>query len=153
MDGYMRNYYLQILLQTTKIIKAVILILIGVFLVLFTTACKNDRNREELTLPRLEDVSEVRIKREDKTTITNDEVDIKAIYSMLSNINNKIGENYNDTPMCDDYIIIEFADSSGTIITRIFANRYEDTFCIEQSYNGIFSIDDEDYYYIIDLGH
>ena len=119
-----------------------VLIFIYIVLIICTYFLKNLKTYE-LNLPRQEMVES----NEKKEIITNNEEIQNIIYTLngKSNIRTTQKPSINDSPVNADNIIkVEFEFNESTTYT-IFVYMKDSGYYIEQSYNGIYKIDKEEY--------
>lgn len=104
-----------------------------------------------LKLPDKSNITEVvLILGEEKKSIK-DKEDIDFLMSQLSSINKKSGESVNDTPQEEKYYTIEFETTDGTSGDTLYIYETANGCFAEQPYNGISSIDKEQYQAIINI--
>ena len=91
-----------------------------------------------------------RVWETERETIT-DKREIDNLFANLSTVHIKSGESYNDSPMTDKFIKIFFEVSDGLSGCAVYIFEDENGFFVEQPYNGIFSIEGNQYTEILGL--
>lgn len=143
------EYYL--ILLEVKTMKKYIFVTLLLMQVSMLSACGNRKELKNLTLPDRADVISVMIScDEEKETITDSE-EIDNIFNVLSSVNRKSKESYNDAPQTEKYLRIDFEIPDGMSSNIVYVFKEEGSFFTEQPYNGIFSIDENQYGTIYDL--
>ena len=119
-------------------------VLIAIMAMLSFTACEEGESGE-LTLPDRAAIGSVKFIYSEEIRETTNEEDIDEIFDILDALAFKARESYNDTPMVQGYIDIEFGLSDGGQTPSLYVFKDEDGFFVEEPYNGVFPLTEMQY--------
>ena len=126
--------------------KIILYVLLFGFIIFGTTACGKEKEYI-LTIGKLEEVSSITIDtlaQKDNIKEFDDKTSINAIYNIFSDKTTNV-ESINDNPSNPDVLyLVKFNHSDGDSKTA-YAYKKGNKYYIEQPYNGIYQISEEEY--------
>ena len=126
--------------------KFILYVLICTFIVIGTTACSKDKEYT-LNIGKLDEISSITIDtlaQEDNIKEFSDKNSINEIYNIFSEKTTNV-ESVNDNPSNPDILyLIKFNNSNGESKSA-YVYKKGNKYYIEQPYNGIYKITEEEY--------
>ena len=126
--------------------KLVLYVLICGFIVIGTTACGKDKEYT-LNIGKLEEISSITIDtlaQEDNIKEFNDKTSINKIYNIFSEKTTNV-ESINDNPSNPDVLYLIRFNNSNDESKSAYVYKKGNKYYIEQPYNGIYKITEEEY--------
>ena len=126
--------------------KFILYVLICVFIVIGTTACSKDKEYS-LNIGKLEEISSITVDtlaQEDNIKEFSDKKSINEIYNIFNGKTTNV-ESINDNPTNTDVLyLVKFIKSNGDSKSA-YIYKKGNKYYIEQPYNGIYKITEEEY--------
>ena len=126
--------------------KFILYILICGFIVIGTTACSKDKEYT-LNIGKLDEISSITIDtlaQEDNIKEFSDKNSINEIYNIFSEKTTNV-ESVNDNPSNPDILYLIKFNHSKDESKSAYVYKKENKYYIEQPYNGIYKITEEEY--------
>ena len=126
--------------------KLILYVLICVFIVIGTTACSKDKEYT-LNIGKLEEISSITIDtlaQEDNIKEFSDKNSINEIYNIFSEKTTNV-ESVNDNPSNPDILYLIKFNHSKDESESVYVYKKKNKYYIEQPYNGIYKITEEEY--------
>jgi len=126
--------------------KFILYVLICVFIVIGTTACSKDKEYS-LNIGKLEEISSITVDtlaQEDNIKEFSDKNSINEIYNIFSEKTTNI-ESVNDNPSNPDILYLIKFNNSKDESESAYVYKKGNKYYIEQPYNGIYKITEEEY--------
>ena len=126
--------------------KFILYVLICVFIVIGTTACSKDKEYS-LNIGKLEEISSITVDtlaQEDNIKEFSDKNSINEIYNIFSEKTTNV-ESVNDNPSNPDILYLIKFNNSKDESESAYVYKKGNKYYIEQPYNGIYKITEEEY--------
>ena len=126
--------------------KFILYVLICVFIVIGTTTCSKDKEYS-LNIGKLEEISSITVDtlaQEDNIKEFSDKNSINEIYNIFSEKTTNI-ESVNDNPSNPDILYLIKFNNSKDESESAYVYKKGNKYYIEQPYNGIYKITEEEY--------
>ena len=126
--------------------KFILYVLICIFIVIGTTACSKDKDYT-LNIGKLEEISSITIDtlaQEDNIKEFSDKNSINEIYNIFSEKTTNV-ESVNDNPSNPDILYLIKFNNSKDESESAYVYKKGNKYYIEQPYNGIYKITEEEY--------
>ena len=126
--------------------KFILYVLICTFIVIGTTACSKDKDYT-LNIGKLDEISSITIDtlaQEDNIKEFSDKISINEIYNIFSEKTTNV-ESVNDNPSNPDILYLIKFNNSNDESKSAYVYKKGNKYYIEQPYNGIYKITEEEY--------